>query len=113
MIISYDIIKLCIDKCDPVGLLKIHAPSDEYDSESAKICNSIKNFFVLLVDSFDIILLLTRVNIILPILKINIKIILVGSESNSWPLMTLKPLAATLQDKIKKFWLSKSFIYLK
>lgn len=44
MIISYDIIKLCIDKCDPVGLLKIHAPSDEYDSESAKICNSIKNY---------------------------------------------------------------------
>lgn len=55
MIISYDIIKLCIDKCDPVGLLKIHAPSDEYDSESAKICNSIKKYKIPTIYNIDII----------------------------------------------------------
>lgn len=32
-------IKNMIDKWDPIGLLVIHAPLDEYDSESKKIYN--------------------------------------------------------------------------
>ena len=37
MLISYDVIKKVIDKWDPVELLCIHAPSDEYDSETKEI----------------------------------------------------------------------------
>ncbi len=44
MNIDYNIIKFCIDKHDPVGLLEIHAPSDEYDYESLEIYNSIKEY---------------------------------------------------------------------
>lgn len=33
----FDIIKKAIDKCDPCNLLAIHAPPDEYDSESRQI----------------------------------------------------------------------------
>lgn len=37
MLISYNVIKKVIDEWDPVELLCIHTPSDEYDSESKEI----------------------------------------------------------------------------
>ena len=39
MTISYAVIKMAIDEWDPIGLLIIHSPADEYDSESKGIFN--------------------------------------------------------------------------
>jgi hypothetical protein len=46
MYIKYETIKKEIDNWDPVGLLNIHAPHDEYDNESKEIyyeLNDVKN----------------------------------------------------------------------
>jgi hypothetical protein len=37
----FEIIKKSIDEWDPYGLLEIHCPDDEYDSESKEIANRI------------------------------------------------------------------------
>jgi hypothetical protein len=37
----FELVKKSIDKWDPYGLLEIHCPSNEYDSESKEIANRI------------------------------------------------------------------------
>ena len=37
----FEVVKKSIDTWDPYGLLEIHCPSDEYDSESKEIANRI------------------------------------------------------------------------
>lgn len=46
MRVEYNKIKQIIDAWDPISLLAMHSPQDEYDLESMKITNELNNNFV-------------------------------------------------------------------
>lgn len=43
----FEIIKIIIDEWDPIGLLAIHSPLDEYDIETKEIANYLKENYQL------------------------------------------------------------------
>ncbi len=53
MTISYTAIKEIVDEWDPVGLLITHAPKDEYDGESKKVFNKLRDLTTVSVEELS------------------------------------------------------------